>query len=239
MSNRSYRKIWLKILVPVVCFLWAVQGFALSTLDFWIPQGRTLAPGELKFSLEQRMTIDKVGGPYHRGQWGFNRGLFKLGRFSMEAGIDWREPAPTTTASALSAHGRLVFNDVVQDGWSIGIGIDQLGFHPGDNDLNVNHLVFHNLISDEWEMAFGGYTANSAFFGLDDKGMFLGLWTLIQNGHGRAGVEWMSGNNELGYFVPGLKVEIRDGVMGELAYGFANKKNAVKDWLLLRISILF
>ncbi|MEQ1878528.1 MAG: hypothetical protein ABL958_17940 [Bdellovibrionia bacterium] len=212
---------------------------ALSTLDFWIPQGRTLVPGELKFDIEQRMTVDKSGGAYHRGLWGFGYGLFQWGRFTTEIGLDWREPTFTTGAAALAAHARLVFNNVVEDGWAIGVGIDQLGFHPGQNDYNVNHLVFHNLIGEEWEMAFGGFSGNSTFLAGDDKGMFVGLWTLIQSGHGRAGVEWMSGNSEFGYFVPGLKVEIREGVMGYLAYGFANRKNFVKDWLLLRVSILF
>jgi hypothetical protein len=222
-----------------VFFLFAAKAQAYSTHDFWIPQAKTLEQGEIKFDTEQRFTVDKSAGTFSSSLWGVSGGILHWGRFKFEAGLDWREPNTTTTASALSAHARVVFNNVQEDGWAVGVGIDQLGFHPGRNDYNVNHLVFQNLLGDDWEMAFGGYAGNATFLRSDDKGMFFGFWRFIQNGHGQFGLEWMSGNSELGFIVPGIKVEIRDGVVGELAYGFANRRNIVKDWALVRIAILF
>lgn len=230
----------LKIATAAVLInLFTMRAQAASSLDFWIPQAKTLAEREIKFDLEQKFTVDKTAGSYHRGLWGVSYGLVQWARLAVEAGVDWREPGARTTAAALSAHARLVFNNVRADGWAVAVGIEQLGFHPGENDYNLNHLVFQNILGDDWEMAFGGYSGNSRYLGTDDKGMIAGFWRIIQNGHGRAGLEWMSGNSELGYIVPGIKVEIRDGVMGQLAYGFANRRNVVKDWLLMRISILF
>lgn len=223
----------------ILIVLLSSRAHALSSLDFWIPQAKTLAEREIKFDLEQRFTADKTAGSYHRGLWGLSYGIWQWRRLSVEAGLDWREPGARTTAAALSGHARLLFNNVQTDGWAVAVGIDQLGFHPGENDYNLNHLVFQNILGDNWEMAFGGWSGNSTFLRGDDKGMLAGFWRFIQNGHGRMGLEWMSGNSELGYIVPGIKVEIRDGVMGQLAYGFANRRNIVKDWLLMRISILF
>jgi hypothetical protein len=217
------------------------KALALSTHNFWVPLAQTLEKDEVAFDLRQQFSMDKSpgGSSFHQGLWGISRGLLNVGRIRLEAGIDWREPAVVSVASALSAHGRVALNSVQEDGWSVAIGVDQFGFHAGVNDLNLNHVVFQNMLGADWEMAFGGFAGNSTFLRGDDKGMFTGLWRHIQKDHGLAGIEWMSGNSSLGYLVPGLKVEIRDGVMGYLAYGAANRRNILKDWIQMRISILF
>jgi hypothetical protein len=229
-----------RLLIFTIFYLLSTNAQAAATHLFWIPQALTLETNEIAFDLQNQFTADKSATtPFHRSLWGASMGLVNWGRFKFEAGLDWREPTAVSIASAISAHGRLVFNNVQEDGWAVGIGVDQFGFHAGVNDLNLNHVVFQNLLGEEWEMAFGGYAGNSTYLRGDDKGMFLGLWRRIQNDRGQAGVEWTSGNSELGYLVPGLKVEIRDGVMGYLAYGAANRRNVLKDWILMRISVLF
>jgi len=214
------------------------KAFSIPTQSYWIPQTRTLVEGEVKFDLAVLQTLDKSTSGGHRSVWGISSGIWDWNNFSAEVGLDWNEPTYDTAMHAISTHGKLAYKQIDVDIWAVAIGFDHFALREGYYDYNMYYLVFQNRIGDDWITELGGYAGNELRL-RTSSGVLVGVWKRIQDGEGDMGVEWMSGQGQLGYLMPGVRVQIRDGVEGVVSYGFAGQRDQHRDILQLRISIYF
>jgi hypothetical protein len=208
------------------------------THSYWIPQTGTLIPGEVKFDLGLLQTLDKSTSGGHRSYWGFSFGAWEWEKISTEVGFDWHEPTNDTALHAISTHGKVAYQQVEEDGWALAAGFDHFALRAGYYDYNLYYVAFQNKFGPEWTTQIGGYAGNEPRI-RTSSGVLVGVWRKIQSGEGDLGLEWMSGQGQLGYLTPGIRLAVRDGVEGVISYGLSGQRDQHLDLLQIRVSIYF
>ena len=242
-----------QFLLPVVSIFFVLPlisspAFGLSSIDFWVPQTETLAEGAVQFDIltqssltkSSSVSLDKQFG----SDWGLSYGIYEKGPVGVEAGLDWREPTLTDALGAIYGNLRVRALKTKEDGFSVAMGIDSLGFESGTNDLNLLYLVFQAQAGTSWQIELGGYSANARLLetsnaDAESKGAIFGAWHQSDSAKSKWGIEWMSGSHQLGYLFGGLKLLLQEGLYGTIAYGLANDQADMKNWVLLKLSVLF
>ncbi len=216
--------------------------------DLWIPQTRTLNPGEFQVSVERRAQFQKKkDDPYgmgHESTVGTSFGLWEKDIVGVEGGIDWIEPAGDQIGQAIYAHLRIRVSKVQEAGWGVATGIERMGFVANKNDVNIIYINLQNKFSEKWIAGVGGYNGSARFLvdhvGKEDpKGVFVGVWRLIQQGRGKLGLEHQAGVSFLGVTALGMTLEFADGIHGTVSYALANNQNISRDHVLARMSVDF
>ena len=241
---------WIKFrFVVIVGFLFCgSKSIAGYRSDFLIPQTHTLDTGEWQVAVERRAVFlkeetDPVGYG-HQSNLGLSFGIWDYGPVAVEGGTDWLEPSAGSMGRSVFGHLRVRFNRLSEMGWSVATGIENLGFVTNKNDVNYIYVTLQNKIGELWTVGAGAYSGNSRFLvdhrgKPDAKGMFVGVWRQVQRGLGRVGLEYQTGLNQFGFMFVGTTLELAEGILGTLGYGFANDQQLVRDSALARISADF
>jgi hypothetical protein len=232
--------------------LYSVPSVALSTKDFWIPQTKTLEYNQFRFDLNATGTLIKssqvssANSNKLNSNWsaGLSYGLISNENMGAEIGVDWSEPSTEDYSEALLFNARVRALSIEDDGFSVAIGIESLGFKPAVSDFNIIHLVFENRFWQNWIGVLGGYAGSSSTL-LDDqgasdpRGFLLGVRRVSPDKKEILGLEYQSGKNRFGYLTAGASFELKKDVFGTVLVGTPNNRNLLRDILGFKLAVLF
>jgi len=90
-----------------------------------------------------------------------------------------------------------------------------------------------------WSFGLGGYSGNPSLLvddGDDDsRGLLAGIWRRL--GRGRLALEFQSGRNLFGFLFMGFDLDLSHGYRFTIGHGFANNRDARRDWILVKVGI--
>jgi hypothetical protein len=125
-----------------------------------------------------------------------------------------------------------------EKGWSVALGMDDIGTVAGQNDFNVGYFAFQNR-SGPLELELGGFygtdTLRTATGEVDKSGALLAARRYL--GRGAIGLEWRSGRNRDGYAMLATRVQFDETLAATVGYGVANDRDHMRDWLLVRLTL--
>ncbi len=221
-----------------VFFLGIGPAFAYPSKGYWIPRSQTLANGEIRYDLQVQQGPEKGKPNQNATAMGLETGILQWGKLTAEAGADWVEPTTDDVSNGITGNLKLSFQNVTEHGWAISVGAMDFAFRDGQHDNNLIYSVIEASVGPDWSVEMGGYTGQESRI-RTASGAMVGIWRKIQGGAGDFGIEWMSGQGKLGYVVPGLRVEVRDGFEAILGYAIAGNRETFRNLFLTRLMVYF
>ncbi len=229
-------------------FFWAfVPGVASAkTLrQVWIPQAVAPAEDACRYELEElfsagRRPADLPGQFFDYGV-AYQCHVSRFGAFDVEAGLDYRDSwdvQSSTLWDPLQINAQLTYGGHKEEsGWSAAVGVQGVGIHAGQNNFNMIYGLGETRAGD-WELSVGAYTGNKDVLKAPDgsaeaTGALAGVRRYI--GRGSVSAEFTSGRNRYGYLFLGANVKFSETLTGALAYGIANERSVMRDWVLVRL----
>ncbi len=219
-------------------------SFAYHTEGLWIPRHETLVSNTWRVDFQNLNSIDKEQTPNaadHQASMGVSYGLYSGEIVTVEAGVDWKEPAVKQTVNALYFNFKVSTNFYAKRGWGVSIGTYDFGLSGGETDYNMIYLLVQNGWGSNWSTTLGGVVGNSRLLlndegGNDNKGLIAGVWRQMAKDFA-AGAEIQTASVRYGYMFVGFKWEIKNETHLNIGYGHASS-NIAKDWILARISLI-
>lgn len=211
---------------------------AYPSKGYWIHRTTTLAQGEIKYDLQVQQGPEKGKPNQNTTATGLENGFLDWNNLHAEGGVDWVEPTTDDIAYGIVGNIKLSYQNLFTEGLSLAVGASDFAVREGQNDNNIIYTVLEANIGETWQVAMGGFAGNERNI-RSSSGAMVGVWKRIQQGSGDVGLEWMSGQGKLGYIVPGVRVEVRDGFEAIISYAIAGNRETFRNLLLTRLTVYF
>ncbi len=218
--------------------LFISTAHAYPTKGYWIPRAGTLAQGEIKFDMQVQQGAEKGKPNQNATVIGLENGILDWNNLHAEFGVDWVEPTTDDINHGIVGNFKASYQNLFTEGLTLAVGASDFAVRSGQNDNNIVYSVLEANIGETWIVAMGGFAGNEQLI-RSSSGAVVGVWKRIQQGTGDMGVEWMSGQGKLGYIVPGLRVEVRDGFEAIISYAIAGNRETFRNLFLARMTVYF